>query len=96
MIAPVPVKLLWRIWVNNSDEFIEAIFITTTEISKTQLYAYIIGHTVTCMGSTIAYLPSVVAMNCAQVGTYPAAIPILIHYSPILSKHLGLIIILNF
>ena len=46
MIAPVPAKQPWWIWINTSCEFIMNDCITTTKQSTTKLCAYFLGYTV--------------------------------------------------
>ena len=46
MIAPVPAKQPWWIWINNSCEFIMNDCITTTKQSTTKPCAYFSGYTV--------------------------------------------------
>ena len=48
MIAPVPAKQPWWIWINTSCEFIMNDCITTTKQSTTKPCAYFLGYTV-CM-----------------------------------------------
>ena len=47
MIAPVPAKQPWWIWINNSCEFIMKDCITTTKQSTSKLCAYFLGNTIT-------------------------------------------------
>ena len=46
MIAPVPAKQPWWIWINTSCEFIMNDCITTTKQSTTEPCAYFLGYTV--------------------------------------------------
>ena len=46
MIAPVPAKQPWWIWINTSCEFIMNDCITTTKQSTTKPCAYFLGYTV--------------------------------------------------
>ena len=46
MIAPVPAKQPWWIWINTSCEFIMNDYITTTKQSTTKPCAYFLGYTV--------------------------------------------------
>ena len=46
MIAPVPAKQPWWIWINTSFEFIMNDYITTTKQGTTKPCAYFLGYTV--------------------------------------------------
>ena len=55
MIAPVPAKQPWWIWINTSCKFIMNDCITTTKQSTTKPCAYFLGHTVQRSESTTSH-----------------------------------------
>ena len=66
MIAPVPAKQPWWIWINTSCEFIMNDCITTTKQSTTKPCAYFLGYTV-CMVLWDEKLQGILALFPAKV-----------------------------
>ena len=60
MIAPVPAKQPWWIWINTSCEFIMNDCITTTKQSTTKLCAYFLGYTV----SRLHHINNAMSLPC--------------------------------
>ena len=63
MIAPVPAKQPWWIWINTSCEFIMNDCITTTKQSTTKPCAYFLGYTVTCTFANYYWLDPLANYN---------------------------------